>query len=175
VAAGAAGTPGKKQRRPRVHSSWRASGSNPERAGSPEPGQTHHHHQRRPLFLAPFPPKTSTPYKPKNFKTRCRLGITGSQPSNTRRSRKSRYAARPGKTHPARGLPGYLAGFPDERFGAPFCRGKTSQKQATKRAGSGGLLTKNQRSNIPSYFLESFDAPDALNGLRFNRLGLIGW
>ncbi len=114
-------------------------------------------------------PKSTTPYKPKNFKPRCRPGITGCQPSSTPRFRKSRFAARPGKTHPARGLSGFLTGFPDEQFGAPFCRGKTSQKQATKRAGSGGLLTKNQRSNIPSYFLESFDAPDALNGLAAKR------
>jgi len=67
VAAGAAGKPGKKQRRPHALSSWRTTGSNPERAGMPGPGQPHQH-QWRPSFPAAFSQNQSPLTSQKYFK-----------------------------------------------------------------------------------------------------------
>jgi len=109
-------------------------------------------------------PEITRPLKSQKNLSQVPPAIASCQPSNTRLSRKSKCVARPDETHPPRGLPGYQATFWVEQFGAPFYMGNILQKQAIKEAGSGGLLAKNQRSNIPSYFLESLHAPDALNG-----------
>jgi len=84
---------------------------------------------------------------------------------------KSKHAARADEAHPPRGLPGFQATSPDEQFGAFGFWGKSLEKQTKKTGWNWRTFWENQRSNIPSYLLESLYAPDALNGLANKRRG----